>query len=68
MNPYANEEVMWQRLKDLQREAEYSRQVAEHTLPGLVRSVTAWAIRGRRLRRSELRVIHADDDTTTRVA
>ena len=29
MNPFANEEIMWQRLKDLQREAENSRLVAQ---------------------------------------
>lgn len=29
MNPFANEEIMWQRLKDLQREAENSRLFAQ---------------------------------------
>jgi hypothetical protein len=37
MNPYANEDVMWQRLKDLQREAENSRLLAQHVVPGFLR-------------------------------
>ena len=34
MHPYMNEDVMWERLKDMQREAENSRLWAEaHPLP-----------------------------------
>ena len=34
MHPYMNEDVMWERLKDMQREAESSRLWAEaHPLP-----------------------------------
>ena len=39
MNPFANEDVMWQRLKDLQREAENSRQMAQNAWPVFVRLV-----------------------------
>ena len=34
MNPYANEEIMWQRVKDIQREVENSRLLAQGTTPG----------------------------------
>jgi hypothetical protein len=47
VNPYANEDVMWQRLKDLQREAENSRLFAEHGLPRLgraARSAVLWVL------------------------
>ena len=37
MYPYGNEEVAWQRLQDLQREMEYSRQLADRGLPALAR-------------------------------
>ena len=37
MNPFANEEIMWQRLKDLQREAENSRLLAQNAGPVFVR-------------------------------
>jgi hypothetical protein len=36
MNQYANEEVAWQRLVDLQREAEYSQFLATNGLPRAV--------------------------------
>jgi hypothetical protein len=36
MNPYMNEDVMWQRLKDLQREAENSRLLAQQLGPGFL--------------------------------
>jgi hypothetical protein len=39
MNPYANEDVMWERLKDIQREAENSRLIAQHLAPGFLRLV-----------------------------
>ena len=37
MNPFANEEIMWQRLKDLQREADNSRLLAQNAGPVFVR-------------------------------
>jgi hypothetical protein len=48
MNQYTNEEVMWQRLKDVQREAETSRLFAQQVAPGLMRFAalvigSAWA-------------------------
>jgi hypothetical protein len=39
MNPYVNEEVMWERLKDTQREAENRRLIAQHVAPGFLRLV-----------------------------
>jgi hypothetical protein len=39
MNPYANEDVMWERLKDIQLEAENSRLIAQHLAPGFLRLV-----------------------------
>jgi hypothetical protein len=39
MNPHMDEDIMWQRLKDLQREAENRRLIAQHGAPGLVRLV-----------------------------
>jgi hypothetical protein len=41
MNPYVNEEVMWQRLKDLQQEAESRRRFAAESAPGFVRLLAA---------------------------
>jgi hypothetical protein len=46
MNPYVNEEVAWQRLKDLQREVESSRLLATNGVPAatrLLRSLAGWA-------------------------
>jgi hypothetical protein len=77
MNPYANEDVMWQRLKDMQREAENSRLFVESTLPGLVRMAgllakRAWWLGGLALRRaprrSALRVVEPRSDNASRVA
>ena len=69
MNPYANEEVMWQRLKDLQREAESSRLFAENAVPTLVQMVErAWNLVRRPLRRPALRVVEHDGDSASRVA
>ncbi len=36
MNPYLNEDVMWQRLKDIQREAENRRLYGDTTLNSLL--------------------------------
>ena len=77
MNPYANEDVMWQRLKDMQREAENSRLFVESTLPGLAHMVVlvgqrAWWLAGlairRAPRRSPLRVVEPRSDGASRVA
>jgi hypothetical protein len=77
MNPYTNEDVMWQRLKDMQREAENSRLFAENTLPSLAQMVgllarRAWLLSGLALRgaprRSPLRVVERGSDHTSRVA
>jgi hypothetical protein len=56
MNPYANEEVMWERIRDLQREAEYSRLVAEKTLPRIGRLLArVWLLAGLAMRRAPRR-------------
>ena len=73
MNPYANEDVMWQRLKDLQREAEYSRLIARNGLPWIVQlAERAWLLAGlamrRTPRRSALRLVKPESDDVTRVA
>jgi hypothetical protein len=54
MNPYANEEVMWQRLKDMQLEAETRRQHGRG--PGLgemlrLLAARAWILAGLAMRR-----------------
>jgi len=73
MNPYANEEIMWQRLKDLQREAEQSRLIAHERLPSLVQlAERLWLLAGLAMRRaprwSPPRVVHADRDDASKVA
>ena len=73
MNPYANEDVMWQRLKDLQREAETSRLIARDGLPWLMHIARrAWLLAGlatrRAPRRAALRVVDRKSDGITRVA
>jgi len=49
MYPYFNEEVAWQRLQDLQREMEYSRQLAHLGPPALARLAQYVGGRFRRL-------------------
>jgi hypothetical protein len=39
MNPYVNEEMMWQRLKDIQLEVENSRLWATHGVPATLQLV-----------------------------
>ena len=69
MNPYANEEVMWQRVKDLQREAENSRLFAQNALPTFVQLVErAWGLVRRPRRRPALRVVEQDSESASRVA
>jgi hypothetical protein len=52
MNPYVNEDVMWQRLKDTQREAE-NRRLYGPTSIGLLRILAkrAWLLAGMAMRR-----------------
>jgi hypothetical protein len=77
MDPYMNEEIMWQRLKDMQREAENSRLFVQGTLPALAVMASllarrAWWLAGLALRRaprrSALRVVEAQSDNASRVA
>ena len=73
MNPYANEEVMWQRLKDMQREAENSRLFAQQTLPRLLHLLErAWLLAGlamrRAPRRSALTVVRDDREAADTAA
>lgn len=54
MNPYANEDLMWQRLKDLQREAENARLYRPRLVPA------AWhaaGLLGRRVWRWQVAVV-----------
>jgi hypothetical protein len=60
MNGYANEDMMWQRLKDLQLEAENRRLTAGNSLPAIWEMVAllgrrAWWLAGLALRRSPRR-------------
>jgi hypothetical protein len=71
MNPYTNEDVMWQRLKDIQLEAENRRLYGARTFPTLLALVQ---ILGRRAswlaglamrrtpRRRPVRLAEADGD------
>ena len=76
MNPYANEDVMWQRLKDMQREVENSRLFVRGTLPALAQTAGLFARRawwlGRAIRRaprrSALRLVEPRSDDASRVA
>jgi hypothetical protein len=77
MNPYLNEDVMWQRLKDIQREAENRRLIAQSRLPrraqmaGLL-ARRAWWLAGlasrRPPRRSAMRLVDPGSDNASRVA
>lgn len=56
MNPYANEEMAWQRLCDIQREMENSRLIAQGGVPALGRAIRllgtrAWWLAGLAMRR-----------------
>jgi hypothetical protein len=77
MNPHMNEDVMWQRLKDIQREAENNRLFVQSTLPGLAQMAgllarRAWWLAGlatrRAPRRSALRIVESPSDGASRVA
>lgn len=45
MNPYANEEMAWQRICDVQREMENSWLIAQNGLPALGRAVRLFGTR-----------------------
>ena len=55
MNPYVNEDVMWQRLKDMQREAENRRLYGVHAPSALdlvrILGRRAWLLAGLAMRR-----------------
>ena len=77
MNPYLNEDVMWERLKDIQREAENRRLIARSRLPGLaylagLLARRAWWLAGlairRAPRRSPVRLVEPGSDKARRVA
>jgi hypothetical protein len=76
MNPYVNEEMMWQRVKDIQLEAENSRLWAAHGVPATVRLLQFLGGRVGRLagfatrrpsRRPQLQIVD-DCDTASDVA
>ena len=76
MNPYSDEDVMWQRLKDLQREAENRRLIrAENRTnprPGLLKllAARAWLLAGLAMRRPPRRTWTdaSQSDAASRVA
>lgn len=77
MNPYMNEDAMWQRLKDLQREAENRRLYGDTTLAGLAALVRmlgtrVWWLAGlatrRPPRRGPIHVVNDDRDTASDAA
>jgi hypothetical protein len=75
MNPYADEDVMWQRLKDLQREAENRRLIrAENRTEGRhllkLLAARAWLLAGLAMRRPPRRTWTdtSQSDAASRVA
>jgi hypothetical protein len=75
MNPYAEEDVMWQRLKDMQREAENRRLIRAADAPTareLVRllAARAWVLAGLAMRRPPRRTWtdKVENDAASRVA
>jgi len=76
VNPYLNEEVNWQRLKDIQRDIEYSRLVAANGVPATLRLVRllaarVWWIAGLAARRAPrahpagIRLLERDETVVT---
>ena len=56
MNQYVNEEVMWQRVKDMQMEAENRRRFGPHAVPNALGWIKflgarAWLLAGLAMRR-----------------
>ena len=73
MNSHMNEDVMWERLKDLQLEAENSRLSRPRLLPAAWRTARllgerAWLLAGSAVRRAPHRVWTDKGDATSRVA
>ena len=77
MNPYMNEDIMWQRLKDIQLEAENRRLYGPRNLPALVALAgvlgrRVWWLAGlatrRAQRRRPLQVVEQDCDSASDVA
>lgn len=71
MNPYMNEDVMWQRLKDIQREVENQRLLGKRSMPSAwdlikVLGRRVWLIAGLAMRRpprhAPFQVTHEDRD------
>ncbi len=72
MNPYVDEDVMWQRLKDIQREAENRRLYGDTSLNSVLALLAmlrarVWLLAGLAMRRPpRRRPIHlVDDDADT---
>lgn len=72
MNPYVNEEVMWQRLKDIQREAENARLYGPHRQMSLAQLAAllgrrVWLLAGLAMRRPPRPrpVVDLEDDRVT---
>lgn len=77
MNPYMNEDVMWQRLKDIQREVENRRLVGPRSLPSAwdltkLLGKRVWLIAGlamrRPPRRAPVQIVEHDRETATDAA
>ena len=74
MNPYVNEDVMWQRLKDLQMEAENRRLYGPRTPKALdvlrLLGQRAWLLAGLAMRRAPHRnwIEAPTDEKSSRVA
>ena len=77
MNHYMNEDVMWQRLQDLQREADNRRLFTQNALPRLLGLASllgrrAWWLGGLAMRRAPrrrpLRLVTADRDVESDAA
>ena len=74
MNPYVNEDVMWQRLKDLQMEAENRRLYGPRTPTALdvlrLLGQRAWLLAGLAMRRAPRRnwIEAPRDEKSSRVA
>jgi len=70
VNPYVDEEVMWQRLKDTQREAENRRLLGGMTMRDALRSlgVRAWLLAGLAMRRPPRRTWVDRDRASRRAA
>ena len=77
MNPYMNEDVMWQRLKDIQLEAENRRLYGDTTIRSAVAlfrllAERVWWVAGLAMRRAPrrrpLRIVDEDRDAASHAA